>query len=339
MALKRGLLILNLGTPDSPKPDAVERYLSQFLMDKWVIDIAWPLRWFFVNVLIVPKRKFASSEAYEKIWTQRGSPLLFHLKDLARKVSRLAPDLKIAHAMRYGSPSTETGLKELADCDEVIVFPLYPQYAESSTRSSKEECERAAKALGLKMKLTFVKDYFEHPDFIDSFAEVVKPVLEKEKPDHLLMSFHGLPERHVKKTDPTGQHCLATKSCCDMITPTNRDCYRAQSYATARALALKLGLHSNQYSVAFQSRLGRTPWIQPFTDVRLDELPKENVKNLAVVCPSFTADCLETLEEIGIRAKEQFLAAGGEKFVEIPCVNSSDRWASAVVQIVRDHGF
>ena len=337
--MKRGLLILNLGTPDSPKPDAVGRYLKQFLMDKWVIDIAWPLRWFFVNVLIVPKRKHASAEAYEKVWTQRGSPLLFHLKDLTRKVSRMAPDLKIACAMRYGSPSTETGLKELADCDEVIVFPLYPQYAESSTRSSKEECERVVQNLGLKMRLTFVKDYFEHPEFIESFAEVVKPYLEKEKPDHLLMSFHGLPERHVKKTDPTGQHCLATKSCCETITPANRDCYRAQSYATARALARKLDLHSDQYSVAFQSRLGRTPWIQPFTDERLDELPKQNIKNLAVVCPSFAADCLETLEEIGIRAKEQFKEAGGERFVEIPCLNSSDRWASALVQIVRDHGF
>jgi protoporphyrin/coproporphyrin ferrochelatase len=340
MASKRGLLILNLGTPDSPKPDDVGRYLKQFLMDKWVIDIPLAFRWFFVNVLIVPKRKFASSEAYEKIWTQRGSPLLFHLKDLARKVSRVREDLKVAYAMRYGSPSTESGLRELADMDEILVFPLYPQYAESSTRSSKEECERVARDLGLKAKLTFVKDYFEHPEFIESFAELIRPVLEKEKPDHLLMSFHGLPERHVKRTDPTGQHCLATKSCCDTITPANRDCYRAQSYATARALARTLGLHTDQYTVSFQSRLGRTPWIQPFTDVRLDELPKkENVKSLAVVCPSFAADCLETLEEIGIRAREQFKAAGGEAFTEIPCLNSSDRWAQAVGKIAKDHGF
>lgn len=339
--MKRGLLLLNLGTPDSTEPEAVGRYLKQFLMDKWVIDIAWPLRWFFVNVLIVPKRKFASAEAYEKIWTQRGSPLLFHLKDLARKVSRLRPDLKVAVAMRYGSPSTESGLRELADCDEILVFHLYPQYAESSTRSSREECERTARDLGLKAKLVFVKDYFEHPEFIESFAEVVKPVLDQQKPDHLLMSFHGLPERHVKRTDKSGgAHCLATTSCCDTITPTNRDCYRAQSYATARALARTLGLSPNQYSVSFQSRLGRTPWIQPFTDVRLDELPKkEGVKNLAVVCPSFAADCLETLEEIGMRAKDQFLAAGGEKFTEIPCLNSNDRWASAIATMSTELGF
>lgn len=337
---RRGLLILNLGTPDSPKSGDVAKYLKQFLMDKWVIDIPWLLRWFFVNVLIVPKRQFASAEAYEKVWTKQGSPLLYHLRDLSRKVARLKPDLKVAIAMRYGSPSVESGLRELSDCDEVLVFHLYPQYAESSTRSSREECERAVRDLGLKTKLVFVKDYFEHPEFIASFVEVTKPILEQQKPDHLLMSFHGLPERHVKRTDPTGAHCLASKSCCDTITPTNRDCYRAQSYATARALARELGLHSDQYSVAFQSRLGRTPWIQPFTDVRLDELPqKQGVKNLAVVCPSFAADCLETLEEIGMRAKEQFLAAGGEKFTEVPCLNSNDRWASGIAKMTTEFGF
>lgn len=337
---KRGLLILNLGTPDSPKPDDVAKYLKQFLMDKWVIDIPWLFRWFFVHVLIVPKRQFASAEAYEKVWTKQGSPLLYHLRDLSRKVARLKPDLKVATAMRYGSPSVESGLRELSDCDEVLVFHLYPQYAESSTRSSREECERAVRDLGLKTKLVFVKDYFEHPEFIASFAEVTKPILEQQKPDHLLMSFHGLPERHVKRTDPTGAHCLATNSCCDTITPANRDCYRAQSYATARALARELGLHPDQYSVAFQSRLGRTPWIQPFTDVRLDELPqKQGVKNLAVVCPSFAADCLETLEEIGMRAKEQFLAAGGEKFTEIPCLNSNDRWAAGIAKMTTELGF
>jgi ferrochelatase len=240
--------------------------------------------------------------------------------------------VKVASAMRYGNPSIQVGLDRLSDCDEILVFPLYPQYAESSTRSSREEIEKRA---GSK-KLKFVKDYFEHPAFISCFAEVIAPVMTAEKPDHLVMSFHGLPERHVKRVG--GEHCLSSQSCCDTVTPSNRDCYRAQSYATARAIASKLGLHSAQYSVAFQSRLGRTPWIQPFTDVRLDELPREGKRNIAVVCPSFATDCLETIEEIGIRGNETFRAAGGEQYVAIPCLNARETWAEAVVQIAKDHG-
>lgn len=210
--VKRGLLILNLGTPDEPKPSAVERYLKQFLMDKWVIDIAWPLRWFFVNVLIVPKRKFASAEAYEKIWTERGSPLLFHLKDLAAKVAKLRPDLKVATAMRYGSHSTEKGLSLLSDCDEILIFHLYPQYAESSTRSSREECDRAAKHLGLKAQLTFVKDYFEHPEFIESFADVIRLSLERDKPDHA----HEF-SRSPRETRQAHRSYRPTLSCDDIV--------------------------------------------------------------------------------------------------------------------------
>ena len=336
MTRKQGLLILNLGTPDAPEAPAVGRYLKQFLMDKWVIDIPWLFRWFFVHVLIVPKRQHASAEAYKQIWTKRGSPLLFYLRDLEERVAALIPGVKVASAMRYGNPSVEAGLKRLADCDEILVFPLYPQYAESSTRSSHEECTRTAEALKLRGRLTFVKDYFEHPSFIDCFAEVIAPVLDAEKPDHLLMSFHGLPERHVKRVG--GQHCLASDSCCNTLTPTNRDCYRAQSFATARALAMKLGLHANQYSVSFQSRLGRTPWIQPFTDVRLGEFPAKNIKRLAIVCPSFATDCLETIEEIGLRGAETFKTAGGTEYVAIPCLNARESWAEAVVKIAGDHG-
>ncbi len=332
----RGLLLLNLGTPDAAEPAAVGRYLKQFLMDKWVIDIPWLLRWFFVNVLIVPKRKFASAEAYEKIWTTRGSPLSYYLQDLESRVAALIPSVKVASAMRYGNPSVETGLKRLTDVDEILVFPLYPQYAESSTRSSREECEKVAKRLGLRAKLTFVKDYFEHPKFIECFADIVAPILETEKPDHLLMSFHGLPERHVKRVG--GAHCLSSNACCDSITPSNRDCYRAQSFATARALATKLGLQTSQYSVAFQSRLGRTPWIPPFTDEKLAAFPGEGIRNLAVVCPSFTTDCLETIEEIGIRGAESFSGSGGAQYVAIPCLNAREPWAEAVVVIARDHG-
>jgi ferrochelatase len=336
MEVKRGLLIVNLGTPDSPEPAAVGRYLKQFLMDKWVIDIPWLVRWFFVNVLIVPKRKHKSAEAYKLIWTMRGSPLLYYLRDLEERVAALIPEIKVSSAMRYGNPSIESGLSRLRDCDEILVFPLYPQYAESSTRSSREECEKVASALGLTSKMSFVKDYFEHPEFISCFAALIAPILEAERPDHLLMSFHGLPERHVKRVG--GDHCLASKSCCDSISPTNRDCYRAQSFATARALAMKLGLQPSQYSVSFQSRLGRTPWIQPFTDVVLTELPLRGIKSLAVVCPSFTTDCLETIEEIGLRGSDSFRQSGGAEYVAIPCLNAREEWAKAVVTISNVHG-
>jgi ferrochelatase len=306
----------------------------QFLMDKWVIDLPWLFRWIFVRILIVPKRKYASAQAYRKIWTKRGSPLLYYLRDLEERVAALRPDVAVASAMRYGNPSIADGLSRLKDCDEILVFPLYPQYAESSTRSSEEECSRVARSMGLKLR--FVKDYFEHPAFISSFAEVIAPVLETERPDHLLMSFHGLPERHVQRVG--GPHCLASGSCCETLTPSNRDCYRAQSFATARALALKLGLHPSQYSVSFQSRLGRTPWIKPFTDIRLAEFPSQGIRRLAVVCPSFTTDCLETIEEIGLRGADTFHEAGGSDYVAIPCLNARESWAEAVVQIAREHG-
>lgn len=364
--LKTGLLILNLGTPDAPEPEAVGRYLHQFLMDEWVIDIPAPLRWFFVNVMIVPKRKFASAEAYKTIWTERGSPLLIHLEDLEKKVSQLVPEWKVASAMRYGNPTTQSGLERLKDCDRILVFPLYPQYAESSTRSSKEEVTRAAKKLGLKAQLLFLKDFYEHPEFIESFAETALKSIapgtgtasasNQSAPqanasathasatpsfqgqfDHVLMSFHGLPERQIKRTDLSGgQHCLASTDCCAKITDVNRNCYRAQSYATARALAKRLGLNDDQYSVSFQSRLGRTPWIKPYTDEVIPELAKRGVKRLAVMCPSFAADCLETIEEIGDRARHLFLENGGESFAAVPCPNSSDRWASGVVSISRE---
>jgi ferrochelatase len=342
MKSKKGLLLLNLGTPDSPKPEAVGRYLKQFLMDKRVIDIAWPLRWFFVNVLIVPKRKFASGEAYEKIWTEKGSPLLYHLKDLANEVEGLMKgnatlanyDLEIG--MRYGNPSVENALKRFKErgTEEITVFPMYPQYAESSTLSSQEEVTRAAAALGLKAKIQFVPAFYKHPAFIQAFATRLQQELEREKPDHVLMSFHGLPVRHVRHTDKSGgQHCMRSPNCCDQITDVNRDCYRAQSYATARALAKATGLTDDQYTVSFQSRLGRAEWIPPYTDHKYKELVERGVKKLVVVCPSFVADCLETIEEIGIRGAAEFRGYGGDRCVATPCLNSDPEWARAVVTI------
>ena len=308
-------------------------------MDKWVIDIPKVLRWILVHILIVPRRKYASGKAYQTIFTERGSPLLFHLKDLTAKVATLMPEVKVEMAMRYGTPSIETGLKKFVDSkvDEILVFPLYPQYAESSTRSSMEECERVAKVLGVERKLHFVRDFYEHPSFISAYVEEIKKVVGPMKPQHLLLSFHGLPERHVQRTDKTAQHCLKKPDCCSSICDANRDCYRAQSYATARAITKALGRDEKTVSVSFQSRLGRTPWIQPFTDVVIEDLPQKGITSLAVACPSFVADCLETLEEIGDRAHHSFKEKGGRDFAAIPCPNSSDTWAKAVKDISLEH--
>lgn len=340
MAKRTGLLLVNLGTPDSPAPEDVGRYLKQFLMDKWVLDIAAPLRWFLVNVLIVPKRKFASGEAYETIWTERGSPLLFHLRDLAEKVRARADRFDhVEIAMRYGSPSIEKGLRALqsAGVDEILVFPLYPQYAESSTRSSKEECERVAREIRLQARLKFVKDYYEHPAFIRAFVEEIRRATGETEPDRLLLTFHGLPERHVSRLDPSGSHCLKRADCCAAIVPENRDCYRAQSFATARAITRELGFDASKVVVSFQSRLGRTPWIKPFTDEVIPRLAEDGVKTLAVACPSFAADCLETIEEMGDRGRRLFTDNGGRRFDLASCPNSSDAWADGVVQIANEH--
>ncbi len=242
--------------------------------------------------------------------------------------------------MRYGNPSIENGLRalEAAGVDEIVVFPLYPQYAESSTRSSIEECRRLAARLSLKAKLSFVKDYYEHPAFIRSYVERIRATMNGATPDRLLLSFHGLPERHVMRTDASGSHCLKRNDCCARIVAENRDCYRAQSFATARAITREVGLASEKVVVAFQSRLGRTPWIKPFTDEVIPDLAtSQGVKSIVVACPSFAADCLETIEEMGDRGRELFAQAGGTEFRLAPCPNSSDTWADGVLEIAREN--
>jgi len=335
----QGLLLVNLGTPDEPTPPAVRRYLRQFLSDPRVLDIHPVGRAALLNLVILPRRPAQSAEAYRKIWDPaRGSPLLYHSQDLCRLVAeRLGAGWKVELAMRYGSPSIESALDRLRAVDSVVVLPLYPQYAASSTGSTLEEIYRLAAARWNAPSLAAVPPFYDQPAFISAFTAVGRPVLERERPDHVLFSFHGLPERHMRKSDESGHHCLSSPSCCDRVSGVNRNCYRAQCYATARALAGDLALEADRWSVSFQSRLGRTPWIRPYTDVVLPELAARGVKRLAVFCPAFVADCLETLEEIGIRARDQFRAAGGDDLFLVPSLNSSPAWVDVVVDLARRH--
>lgn len=334
-----GLLLINLGTPDAPTTPAVRRYLRQFLSDPRVIDINPVGRFLLLNLIILPFRPAKSAHAYQQIWTDRGSPLLFHSEDLTREVAqRLGEGWVVRLGMRYGKPSIREALQSLGDedVDRVVVLPLFPQFASSSTRTALEETTRAAPRVWDAPHLTEIEWFYDDPGFIQSFADVGRPVLEDVRPDHILFSFHGLPERHIKAEDFTGEHCLQRADCCDRIVEANQRCYRAHCYATARAIAAALELTSDDYTVCFQSRLGRTPWITPYTDKVIDELAAAGKKRLAVFCPAFVADCLETLEEIGMRAKQQFLAAGGEELVLVPSLNSTPAWADTVARLARE---
>lgn len=333
-----GLLLVNLGTPDAPTTAAVRRYLAEFLWDHRVLSIPAVPRALLLYGAILPFRPAKSAEAYRKVWDPvTGSPLLHHSEALTGAVrAALGQGWTVALGMRYGKPGLAGALQTLEDagCERIFVQPLYPQYASSSTGSTVERLMGLAAARPATPNLSVLPEFYDDPDFIAAFAEIARPQLQAFAPDHVLMSYHGLPEDQVKATQlGAGGHCLSTPSCCDRIETVNSRCYRAQCFATTRALSAALGLRPEQVTVSFQSRLGRTPWIKPYTDVLLPELAAQH-KKLAVLCPSFVADCLETLEEIGVRAKEEYAALGGALEL-IACPNSSPRWVQAIADRAR----
>lgn len=337
--MPHGLLLINLGTPDEPTTPAVRRYLREFLGDPRVIDINAVGRALLLNLVILPTRPAKSAEAYRAIWDPvRGSPLMYHSQDLAAGVAaRLGADWHVELAMRYGKPSIASALEALiaANVDRIVVLPLFPQYASSSTGTAVARVMELAGAQWNVPAIDVVPAFFDDPGFLRAFAAVGAPALAAATPDHVLFSFHGLPVRQIMKSDATGAHCFAKTTCCDTLA--NPNCYRAQCFHTARSLAAQLGLAPERYTVCFQSRLGRTPWIEPFTDVVIEDLAKRGVKRLAVMCPAFVADCLETVEEIGIRAKAQWKAAGGEDLVLVPSLNATPGWIEAVASIAERH--
>ncbi len=333
-----GVLLVNLGTPDSTRVRDVRRYLREFLSDPRVIDLPAPARWLLLNLVILPFRPRRSAEAYRQIWLPEGSPLLHHglaLRDALAKA--LGEAYVVELGMRYGSPSIGSALARLREADvaRILALPLFPQYSTAATGSAvariEEELERAPDTPPLDL----LPPFYDAPAFIDAWAAVAKPALEAFLPDFVLLSYHGLPERQVKATDRSGSHCLARPDCCDAVVDANRDCYRAHCFATSRALAAALELPPEMVDTSFQSRLGRG-WIQPFTDFRLPELAAAGHRRLAIVCPAFVADCLETLEEIGIRAREQWEELGGEELLMVPSLNASPAWVEAIADWVRE---
>jgi ferrochelatase len=337
--MRTGLLLINLGTPDEPTTPAVRRYLREFLGDPRVLDIGAMGRAMLLNLIILPTRPAKSAHAYASIWDpKRGSPLMYHSQDLAAAVAeQLGAAWHVELAMRYGSPSLASALDKLADAEveRIVVLPLFPQYASSSTGTAQARVMELAGQCWNVPPLDFVPAFYDDPGFLDAFAAVARPRLAEFRPDHVLFSFHGLPVRQIVKTDRTKKVCFKTETCCDRLD--NPHCYRAQSFATARGLAQRLDLTAERYTICFQSRLGRTPWIEPYTDHVLDKLAHGGTKRLAVLCPAFVADCLETVEEIGIRARQQFKGGGGEELILVPSLNATRPWVDAVCAMASRH--
>lgn len=329
-----GLLLVNLGSPLSTEVKDVRSYLNQFLMDPHVIDLPWPVRRLLVSLILI-KRPAESAEAYEQIWWPDGSPLVVisqRLCDAVRPLWRHGP---VELAMRYAEPSIEKSLLALVKqgVSKVLIAPLYPQFADSTTTTAIQEAQRVIRKHHLTIELNTLPAFYAEPEYLNALVASATPTL-KEDFDHLLISFHGLPERHLTKREPNNTHCLKSADCCERATGAVLDtCYRAQCIQSAQRFARQAGLKPSQWSVSFQSRLGRAKWIEPYTESRLDELAQQGVKKLLVMSPAFVADCIETYEELGIRGREQFIAAGGEDLTLIPCLNDNADWAEALVRL------
>ena len=334
---KRGVLLVNLGSPAAPTVPAVRRYLNQFLMDPEVIDLPWPIRRLLVSCFILPTRPKASAHAYASIWRdgeQPGSPLLHYSEAFTSALRQtLDPEIPVALAMRYGEPSISEGMAQLSHCDEIFLIAAYPHHADSTRTTT---IRAAEDALGNKQTLKVMPPFYESHDYVAALASSIDTNLKADY-DHLLFSYHGLPERHLTKADPTHSHCLQSPDCCERASTAHSTCYRHQVFATTHAVCEQLGINRERYSVSFQSRLGRTPWLTPYTDAVLAELPGKGIKKLAVVCPAFVADNLETLEEMGIQGRESFLAAGGESFTLVPCMNDHPEWVKVVANWCINH--
>jgi ferrochelatase len=332
--MSKGILLVNLGSPDSTSVGDVRRYLNQFLMDGRVIDAPWLLRRFIVGMVLINRPK-ESAHAYASIWTPEGSPLIVTSRNVCKKLqTRVAVPVELA--MRYQNPSIKSALTNLRakGVAEVLAIPLFPHYAASSFESAAEEVKTVAAKSFPGLKVSIQPPFFAEPDYINALVASARPYLDGGY-DHLLFSYHGIPERHLRKADPTGCHCLNMADCCNVPSPAHGVCYRAQCFKTVAAFVQQAGVPKEKYSVSFQSRLGKDPWLKPYTDFELVEFPKRGIRKLLVMCPAFVSDCLETIEEINIRGRETFLEAGGKEFAQIPCLNEEPRWIDALDNMVK----
>ena len=336
--MKTGILLINLGTPDSPSTRDVRIYLRELLSCERVIDINPVARWFVLNLLILPFRPRKSAKAYKKIWMDEGSPLLVFSEKLKTALLEqfAEKDIPLELGMQCRKPSLKTAIAKLRgqNCDQIIVLPLYPQYASSSYGAAIEDLYKVILNDWNIPHLRIIPPFFSDSRFIDAWAKIGLPYIEKN-PDHVLFSFHGLPLRHLKKSDYTGKWCKNDYSCCKELINENRNCYSAQCHYTAKLIAKSLNIEEEKWSVSFQSRLGRDEWVKPYTEPHLKELAERGMKRVVVFCPSFVADCLETIEEIGISAAEHFKEYGGEELILVPSLNNHPEWVRALTSIIR----
>ncbi|HXB42692.1 MAG TPA: ferrochelatase [Puia sp.] len=335
---KLGVILMNLGSPDSTELRDVKKYLLEFLMDGNVIDYPFLFRQILVGGIIVPTRSPKSAESYKTIWTKDGSPLVVLTRQLQQALQQqMAAPVEIA--MRYGNPTIEGAYKKLLQkmphLEEVIAVPLYPHYAMSSYETAVHYARQIHGKKGYSFKLNFIKPFFDEPNYINALSDNIAPYLLKDY-DQILFSYHGVPGRHIKKSDLTRGHCLKIDDCCNVSSAAHATCYRHQVFATTRLITEKLNIPSTKFSISFQSRLGKG-WLEPFTDKRLEEMPGEGIKKLLIVCPSFVSDCLETLEEIAIRGKAAFIGAGGETYEMIPCLNTKPLWVNTIKDWVNEY--
>ncbi len=333
----KGVLLVNLGSPDSTDPKDVKKYLGEFLMDPRVIDVPLWARTLLVKGIILNTRPKKSATAYKKIWWEEGSPLIVLSERLQQKVANQT-QIPIALAMRYGAMNIQKGLQELHEkgIDEVLIIPLYPQFAMATTETILVLAEKLRKEHFPHMKFSDLPAFFNQDAYIDVLSNSIAEKLKDLDYEHLLFSYHGVPERHIRKSDITKSHCQIDGSCCKTASDAHQFCYRHQCYETTRLVAEKLNLKEDHYSTSFQSRLGFDPWLQPYTDRTIERLGKNGTKKMAIVTPAFVSDCLETLEEIAMEGEEIFHEVGGKEFTTIPCINDRDDWVEVLSTWVND---
>ncbi|WP_147677088.1 ferrochelatase [Algibacter pacificus] len=337
--MKKGILLVNLGSPESPEPKDVKKYLGEFLMDERVIDLPYVARAALVKGIILKTRPKASAAAYKKIWWDEGSPLIVISERLQNKMQKQV-EYPVALAMRYGSMTIKKGLQELVDqgVEEVLLFPLYPQFAMATTETITVLAEELRQEFFPKLKIESVPAFYNKPDYIEVLSNSIKNHLKDKKYDHVLFSYHGVPERHIRKSDVTKSHCKIDKSCCTTPSKAHEFCYRHQCLEVTRLVAEKLQFKEGAFSTSFQSRLGFDPWLLPYTDRTIERLGKSGVKNMAIITPAFVSDCLETLEEIAMEGQEIFHEMGGDNYTTVPCLNDDDAFVSLLSKWINTWG-